>query len=176
MKLSKQLVAPPFHHEYIDSIEGDDLVFELKNSIKRLQSIPIHEWEKLHQCSYFPGKWSLNEVIQHIIDTERIMCYRALTFARLDLLELPGFNEDAYATLSHANDRPVSDLVEELVSVRIGTYFLFKSFSPKAINTVGKVNGNDFSVRSIGFIIAGHELHHFEMIKKAYLPLLDKQA
>lgn len=172
MKRSELLVAPLVYSEYVDAVIEDDLIEALKVSIKRLQSIPIESWEKLHQQAYFPGKWTLNEVIQHMIDTERIMCYRALTFARQDLFDLPGFNEDAYATLSHANDRPISDLVEELVSVRIGTYFFFKGLSPKAINTVGRVNGHDFSVKTIGYIITGHELHHFEVIESHYIPMI----
>ncbi len=174
MKLSELLVAPESYHEYIDSVDSDDLIQVFKESIKRLQDISIDKWEKLHRQAYFPGKWSLNEVIQHIIDTERIMCYRALTFARQDLIDLPGFNEDKYATLSFANDRPVSDLVEELVSVRISTYFLFKGFSPQAIHTVGKINGNEFSVRTLGYVIAGHESHHFKVIQERYLPLIDR--
>lgn len=172
MKRSDYLVAAPFYHDYINDVPNDDLVAELKSSIKRLQEIPMEAWDKLHQQSYFPGKWTLNELLQHMIDTERIMCYRALTFARQDLIELPGYNEDIYTTLSHANGRIISELVEELVSVRIGTYFLFKSFAPEVINTVGKANGYDVSVKSIGFIILGHELHHFDVIQERYIPMI----
>lgn len=172
MKRSDYLVAAPFYHAYINDVASDDLVNELKSSIKRLQAIPVEEWEKLHQQSYFPGKWTLNELLQHMIDTERIMCYRALTFARQDLIELPGYNEDMYATLSDANQRFINEMIEELVSVRISTYYLFKSFSPEVINTVGKANGNDISVKSLGFIILGHELHHFQVIQERYIPVI----
>ncbi len=172
MKRSELLVAPPFYHGYIDSVEDDDIVMALKKSVKRLQDIPVEKWEQLHQTAYFPGKWSLNELIQHMIDTERIMCYRALTFARQDLIEIPGFNEDAYATLSYANNRSISELIEELVAVRISSYFLFKSFPDQVINTVGRANGNDISVKSFGFIILGHLIHHFKVIEERYLPLL----
>lgn len=172
MKRSDYLVAASYYHDYINDVPSDDLIAELKNSIKRLQDVPVEEWEKLHQQSYFPGKWTLNELLQHMIDCERIMCYRALTFARQDLIDLPGYNEDMYATLSYANERSISELVEELVSVRIGTYFLFKSFSPEVINTVGRANDNPVSVKSIGFIILGHELHHFYVIQERYLPIL----
>lgn len=172
MKRSEYLIAPKYTHGYIDSVEEDDVVDALKHSVKKLQSLPVEEWEQLHQTAYFPGKWTLNEVLQHIIDTERIMAYRALTFARQDLTELPGYHEDTYATLSYANHRSISELIEELVSVRISSYFLFKSFSPEVINTVGKANGCEFSVKSFGFVIVGHALHHFKVIEERYLPVI----
>ncbi len=171
MKHSEYLIASNYAYQYIDLVKENDLLEAFKNSIKKLQALPIDEYEQLHQSAYFPGKWTLNELLQHIIDTERIMSYRALTFARKDLNELPGFNEDSYVLNSHANDRTISELIEELVSVRISSYFLFKSFFKEDVNTVGKISGHDFSVKSIGFIIIGHEIHHFNVIKERYLPI-----
>lgn len=171
MKHSEYLIASNYAHQYIDLVEENDLLEAFKNSIKKLQALPIDEYEKLHQAAYFPGKWSLNELLQHIIDNERIMSYRAITFARKDLQELPGYNEDSYAMNSHANDRPISELIEELVAVRISTYFLFKSFINEDVNTVGRISGQDFSVKSIGFMMLGHEIHHFNIIKERYLTL-----
>ncbi|HUH74161.1 MAG TPA: DinB family protein [Chitinophagales bacterium] len=171
MKHSEYLIASNYAHQYIDLVEENDLLEAFKNSIRKLQILPIDEYELLHQSSYFPGKWTLNELLQHIIDTERVMSYRALTFARKDLIELPGFNEDSYAMNSHANDKSISELIEELVAVRISSYYLFKSFFNEDVNTVGRVNGHDFSVKSIGFMMIGHEIHHFNIINERYLPL-----
>lgn len=172
MKHSEYLIASNYAHQYIDLVKENDLLEAFKNSIKKLQALPIEDYEKLHQSAYFPGKWTLNELLQHIIDTERIMSYRALTFARKDLIELPGFNEDSYALQSHANDRTISELIEELVAVRISSYFLFKGFFKGDVNTVGRISGNDFSVKSIGYMMIGHEIHHFNIINERYLPLI----
>ena len=172
MKHSEYLIASNYAHQYIDLVAENDLLEAFKNSIKKLQALPVDQYELLHQSSYFPGKWTLNELLQHMIDTERIMSYRALTFARKDLIELPSFNEDSYALQSHANERTISELIEELVAVRISSYFLFKSFINDDVNTVGRFSGNDFSVKSIGFIIIGHEKHHFNIINERYLPII----
>jgi hypothetical protein len=172
MKHSEYLIASNYAHQYIDLVEENDLLEAFKNSIKNLQALPVDQYELLHQSSYFPGKWTLNELLQHMIDTERIMTYRALTFARKDLIELPSFNEDSYALQSHANERTISELIEELVAVRISSYFLFKSFYSEDANTVGRISGNDFSVKSIGFMIIGHEIHHFNIINERYLPII----
>ena len=155
----------------MDLVEQSDLLEAFKISIKDLQALPIEEYESIDQMAYFPGKWTTNELLQHVIDTERIMAYRALTFARKDLIDLPGFNEDAYVLQSHANERSISELIEELVSIRISSYFLFKSFVKGDLNIVGRASGLDFSVKSFGFIIIGHAKHHFNIIKERYLPL-----
>ena len=124
--------------------------------------------EKMVFC-YDEGKWSLKELLQHLIDTERIMSYRALRFSRNDATELPGFNEDWYVKYSNGNDRNSNDLIDEFTCTRRASISLFKSFSDEMLQLSGTANGSDMTVRALGFIIAGHQMHHLKVIKERYL-------
>src|SRR5690606_18442301 len=119
--------------------------------------------------SYAHGKWTLKEVLIHCIDTERIMSYRALRFARNDQTELPGFEQNDYVPQSEANSRKMADLIEEYKILRQSTILLFKSFSDDVLKRAGVANGNPISVRALGFVISGHELHHLNVCKERYL-------
>lgn len=119
--------------------------------------------------SYAPGKWTLKEVLGHCIDTERIMSYRALRFARNDHTELPGFEQDDYVPQSEANYRKLTELLEEYKTLRQSTIQLFNSFSDEVLKRAGVANGNSMSVRAIGFMISGHELHHLNVCSERYL-------
>ena len=169
---NKRLIAPASRKPYIDLISGDNITSALEKSIKDLKNIPIHTWERLDNRSYFPGKWTLNELLQHVIDTERIFDYRALTIARQDGVEIHGFNQDAYVAVSTANKRSIEDLLQELVSIRIATYYLYKNFNFDILATVGNIHGNDINVEAIGYITLGHQIHHFNVIQERYIPLL----
>lgn len=118
---------------------------------------------------YADDKWSLKEVLLHCIDTERIMAYRALRFARNDGAELPGFDQDDYVLESNANQRTIKSIVEEYKSVRKSTISLFASFDSKVLLNSGIASGSLMSVRALGYVISGHELHHLEICKKRYL-------
>jgi len=119
--------------------------------------------------SYAHGKWTVKELIQHLIDTERIMVYRALRIARKDAIGMPGFDEGVYVKNSRANERDFFELLEELSSVRKSTINLFKSFSENDLKQKGIANGVTVSVRALGYIIAGHHKHHLSIIKDRYL-------
>jgi len=118
---------------------------------------------------YAPGKWSLKEIVGHMIDTERIFAYRALRFARGDKTPLPGFEQDDY--MSHATfaQRELSDLAREFEHVRQSTLFLFRNLDAAAWERRGTASGGEFTVRAIAYVIAGHELHHHRVIKAKYL-------
>jgi hypothetical protein len=117
---------------------------------------------------YAPTKWTINEVISHVTDCERIFNYRALSFSRGDL-SLPGFDHDEYVKHCGANDRTTRELIEELAIVRKATITLFNSFSETQLTISGKANGNAISVRALAYLIAGHQRHHFQVIKEKYL-------
>jgi uncharacterized damage-inducible protein DinB len=123
--------------------------------------------EQLHN-GYAPGKWSLKQVLQHLIDTERVFTYRALTFARADSTKLPGYEQDDYVANSQGNDRSLDDLLTEYQAVRMTTRMLFKSFSEQALALSGTASTNSLSVRAIAFVIAGHDQHHLEIIRDRY--------
>jgi hypothetical protein len=119
---------------------------------------------------YAEKKWSLKEMLQHLIDCERIFQYRALSISRGDTQNLPGFDEELFAKNSNADERNLEDLVSEYSSVRSSSIILFKSFKAETLSNKGFANGNEISVETIGNLIVGHNLHHLKIIEERYLP------
>ncbi|HVE61527.1 MAG TPA: DinB family protein [Chitinophagaceae bacterium] len=160
--------VPPFYHNYVNLVMQDDLknAFQnQKNIIDLLKSIPGERWD----YSYADGKWTIKELVQHMIDAERIFCYRALCFARKDTVKLPGFEEDDYARNSKANQRFKESLIEELKVVQQSSVTLFNSFDEEQLDASGIANNNSNYVSAIGFIIVGHALHHKKILEERYL-------
>jgi uncharacterized damage-inducible protein DinB len=137
----------------------------LRSTKKFVASIP--KARLLHR--YAEGKWTIKEILGHIVDDERIYVYRALRFARNDSTELPGFEQDHYAQYSEANKREITDLLDEFALVRRSTIAFFKSLDNTALMRTGVANGNRVSVRALAYHIAGHELHHMNIIRERYL-------
>lgn len=161
--------VPSFYHNYIKLVQDKDLkdIFRKHqlDMVLFLQSIPEEKWN----YRYAEGKWSIRELVQHLIDAERIFCYRALRFARKDQTELPGFEENDYAISSKADRRSSKDLIEELKTVQQSSAQLFNSFDEEMLEQSGISNGKSIYVRAIGFIIAGHVLHHKKVMEERYL-------
>jgi hypothetical protein len=118
---------------------------------------------------YAPDKWSLREVVGHVIDAERIFAYRALTFARNDRTELPGFDQDPYVAAARSDTRDWRDLLEELELLRRANVLMFRGLDPEAWQRRGVASGNPITVRALAYIIAGHELHHLGVVRAKYL-------
>jgi uncharacterized damage-inducible protein DinB len=150
-------------------VENENLGDALKNQIPEIQSFFSSIDEEKRDYKYAEGKWTIKEVLQHIIDTERIFAYRALAFARKDVNTLPSFDENSYAKNSNADKRNWNELTEELMAVRKTTDFLFNSFSEEQLNTVGKASSYEMSVKALGYTIAGHLAHHVNVLKERYL-------
>jgi hypothetical protein len=159
----------PHYKHYILELGNVDL-FEILmfSSEELLETVKDLSEEKM-VFRYDEGKWSIKELLQHIIDTERIMSYRALRFSRNDATELQGFDENWYVDNSNGNDRNTIDLVEEFTCTRRASISLFKSFTDEMMLLSGTANESDITVRALGFIIAGHQMHHLKMIKERYL-------
>ncbi|MEO9893321.1 DinB family protein [Aurantibacter sp.] len=138
---------------------------QLQNFPQFMESIPD---AKLHYA-YDDGKWTLAEVLLHIIDTERVFQYRALRFSRGDKTPLPGFEQDDYVPNSFANRRSKESLIEEYKIVRKATISLFTNFDRNILETKGITNNAELSVAAIGFIISGHQKHHRNIIRERYL-------
>lgn len=119
--------------------------------------------------AYAPGKWTVKEVLGHVIDTERIFAYRLLAFIRGEKQGLPGFEQDGYVAMSDANSRTIQDLAEELKIVRTANYYLVRNLTEEQGAIKGTSSGNPISVRTILYIMAGHELHHMQILKERYL-------
>ena len=118
---------------------------------------------------YARGKWSLREVVGHVIDAERMFSVRTMAFARRDRSHFPSFDENAYAAASGADRRPLSDLTDELSAVRASTLLLLKSFEDETWDRRGMASGFEFTVRSLAWIIAGHSRHHRRVVAERYL-------
>ncbi len=118
---------------------------------------------------YAEGKWTIKEILQHLIDTEHVFVYRALRFARQDKTPLPGFEQDDYVLASVANRRTRDQLLNDYLDLRESTIALFSSFSKKMLEQIGVASNAEMSVRAIGFVLIGHEKHHIDVIKERYL-------
>ena len=159
----------PYYKFYIEELGNVNLIAILNSSFDEfLTTIKNLSEEKL-MYRYAGEKWTIKELIQHLIDTERIMSYRALRFSRNDTTELQGFDENWYVDNSNANDREIKDILEEFDHLRKSSISLFKNFTNEMLISFGTANGSDMSVRALGFIIAGHQLHHLKIIKERYL-------
>lgn len=160
---------PAYFQNYISQVKEDDLEEAFKNQQEIIRDFFDAIPEEKTNTGYAAGKWSLKELLQHIIDTERIFNFRALSFARKEQASLPGFEENDYAANSNANARSWKSLCEELKVVRKSTEMLYDSFSEEALNTSGMANNNPTSVLAMGFINVGHLNHHKRIIEERYL-------
>lgn len=153
---------------YIDTVSGD-LIESLREQLETfpafLQSIPAGKSE----YAYAEDKWNVKEVIGHILDTERIMSYRAFCFARNDTKELPGFDQDVYVENAHFNSYSLEHYAEEFVLIRKANLILFESFQENALLRSGLAGGRLVSVRALLYMIAGHVNHHRMIIHERYL-------
>ncbi|PQJ74602.1 DinB family protein [Polaribacter gangjinensis] len=161
----------PYYEGYIQPLAQngksivENLVISQDNFQQSLQNISIEK----QLFAYDSGKWTVKEVVQHIIDTERVFCYRALCFARNDKTALPGFDQDLFVTNDNANARNWNDLLDEMRVVRQGTILLFNSFTDEALLRIGSGSGKNMSVRAIGFLCSGHQMHHLKVLQERYL-------
>ena len=159
----------PHYRHYIQELGNVDLFEILNASFEDLMETVKDLSEEKMIFRYEEGKWTIKELLQHLIDTERIMTYRALRFSRNDSTELAGFDENWYVDNSYGNDRNAVDLVEEFTCTRRASISLFKSFTDEMLLMSGTANESDVTVRALGFIIAGHQMHHLNIIKERYL-------
>lgn len=143
----------------------EELEISLHRFIKFVQNIPMDKFD----YRYAEEKWTIKDIIQHLIDCERVFSYRALRIARNDKTELPGFEEDDYAIQANANKRSIMELLTELSAVRHSTIYLFKTFTEKQLLQIGVASNNAISVRAIGFVIIGHQNHHQQVFEERYL-------
>jgi len=156
--------------QYISLLPDDRMVLEhLQENFKITHNLLSALSEERLLYRYVEGKWSIKEIVLHISDDERIYAYRALRFARNDMTELPGFDQDEYTNFSGANSRSIKDLLDELATVRKATISLFQGLNNESLMRAGVANENVMSVRAIAYHIAGHELWHMNIIRQRYL-------
>ncbi len=158
-----------YYQSYLDKA-GDNNVFDsLRTNHKTIIPFFNSISSEKFLYRYAKDKWTIKEILLHLIDTERVFAYRAMCIARRDKTELPGFDQDAYVANSRANARSLDDLLSEYTRVRMATLSLYESFDDADLIQIGIANRSNLSVRAIAFIIVGHENHHLQIIKERYL-------
>ncbi|MGW9686181.1 DinB family protein [Flagellimonas sp. 2504JD1-5] len=159
----------PFYHNYVLSVGENPLLIELEQGRDRLISFLENLPENKLGYAYADGKWTLAELLVHVIDAERVFQYRALRFARNDKTALAGFDQDIYVPQSNVDSKSKQDILEEYKTVRESTITLFRSFDEEALKRVGMASGSEMSTRAMGFIICGHQAHHLKIVHERYL-------
>ena len=158
----------PYYDRYISLIPGTDILTTLEREWPKTVALLSPRSEADGEQRYAPGKWSVKEAVGHLIDTERIMSYRALRTARNDRTPLPGFEQDDYVRDGPYTELRLADLVEEFKNVRAATLGLFRNLRPADWPRRGIANNDEISVRALAYIIAGHELHHRHILEEKY--------
>lgn len=158
-----------WYHGYISLVPEENLAEAFKNHTFRLEtflnSIPPEKYDH----TYGPGKWTIKQVVQHIIDAERVFAYRALRFARKDETPLPGFDENLFADNAKTENRSWSALVEECKAVRLSSVLMFSDFDAEQLNARGTASGNGNYVLGWAYILLGHATHHINIVQERYL-------
>ena len=162
---------PDYTKIYIQQVEGDDIPVILSDQLISMKEIFEEMSDTQGLFAYKEGKWTIKEVIGHMIDTERIMSYRALRIARKDKMNLAGFDENFYVENGNFNIRTVQDLLEEFTHVRNATISFARTLTPEICTYTGTANENLLSVSALMFIIAGHVQHHLTIVKERYLDI-----
>jgi hypothetical protein len=174
MKRSQLTYLPEYFDRYINLCDDVELMDALQTSIDEAAAFPLEKWKALGDKVYAPGKWTVKDILQHLVDTERIFTYRALAFARHEKVQPPSFDEDGYANAAAAGSRNIESLVEELQLVHQSFKAMYASFTPAILQKEGKSFKGMYSVASIGFIMAGHQRWHLKILEEKYYPLLEK--
>ena len=160
----------PYHGSYLPNIDDTYTLTELlevsvHEFIHFVQDIPMDK----HGYRSAEGKWTIKEIIQHLIDSERVFAYRAMRIARNDTTPLPGFDENAYVAATDAEARNLKDMLTEMAMVRQSSIMLFKSFTREDMVKKGTASGFEVSVRALGFLISAHQNHHIKIFKERYM-------
>jgi hypothetical protein len=170
----------PYYGWYISLVKAGDILAALAEQAEETWALFAGLSDVQGHYRYAPEKWSVKEVLGHVIDVERVFAYRALRIARNDRTPLPGFEQDDYVRYGGFASQRLADLIEEFVCVRRANLMLFQQFSPEAWMRLGTADEKAISVRAIAYIMAGHELHHRQVLKEKYgiasCPLLDTSS
>ena len=160
--------APDFQG-YVDQVSENDIMHVLRGELDELDVLLGGVSAEKETYAYADGKWTIREMIGHLIDGERVFGYRALCIARGEKQNLPGFDQNDYMLTAPYNHIELEDLLSELRLVRLSNIAMFRSLDEEAWNRVGTANGNEITVRALAFIMGGHVRHHMNVLKERYL-------
>jgi hypothetical protein len=159
----------PYYENYIKLVEGDDILRILNDQSKKTQDVLNSFSEHKGNFRYADGKWTVKEVVGHLLDTERVFAYRALCIARGEKKSLPGFDQDDYVKEGNFNRRELFELNYDFRLLRESNLLLFRSFTPEMLNRRGFASETSVTVLAILFMIAGHEKHHMKFLREKYI-------
>ncbi len=159
----------PYYNTYISKVTTDDPLKTLKQGEKELLKLIRPLSKKQLKFRYASDKWTIKEILVHLMDAERVFCYRALRFARNDQTKLSGFDENFYTPASKANKRNLKTILKEYRAIRAATIQLFANFTEEMMMRVGTANEQPMSVRALLYVTAGHEIHHLGIIRDRYV-------
>jgi hypothetical protein len=169
MATKQDALAGEYYQQYIKLSPDENVLKGIernsRNFRKLLKKVPRKKVDK----AYAEGKWTIKELLQHIIDAERVFAYRALSFARKDATALPSFDENTWAANSQAAQRNWKDMTDEFKTLRDATEKMYASFDDSQLRSIGTASSKEFNVLALGYIIAGHVEHHINIIKERYL-------
>jgi hypothetical protein len=163
------VTVPDFYKTYINALQEDELQDALANNTRRFRKLLKQIPHKKINYAYAEGKWTIKELLQHIIDSERVFIYRALTFARRDPAPLPGFDENNWAITAKAPKRKWNELVDEFKSLRTANEIFLNALDDDQLLQTGSANNSTISVAGLAFVCAGHVAHHMRIIRERYL-------
>lgn len=171
MKRSEINQPPCYFDRYINQLDDIDLNTAFDQSVEELESLDSDRLALIGEAVYAPGKWTIKDTIQHLIDVEHILSYRALRFARNDKTPLPGFDESVFAANVKTENREIKSLIAELIAVRRASALLFASFTDEALLRIGLASEIQMSALAFGFTLLGHQKHHLKILVERYDPL-----
>ncbi len=158
-----------YYQRYIEQVPAGDVLQLLEQQMEATCELLAGLDAAQQQYRYGPGKWSVNEVVGHVLDTEWVLLNRILRIARGDQTPMPGMDPDDFAAGSNHHQRSIDGLLQELRHLRLAALALLRSFDETILNRVGTASGLGFTVRALIFIVAGHERHHVEVLRCKYL-------
>lgn len=161
-------VYPPYFEHYLSITKEENALVGLSNSLPNMTAYLNTLTAEQLDFAYAPGKWTIMELLLHLMDSERIFCYRALSIARGEKQAMIGFDENEYAANANAGRYQRDTIIRDYLLVRQNTIALFESFDPSVYSNAGIANGNPVSLTAIGFAILGHEQHHIQVLKERY--------
>ncbi len=173
MYKSDIIKMPEYYDRYIHLAEDVKIVEALQISLQEIENAPMEKWLALNDKAYAPGKWTIKDILQHYIDTERVFTYRITAIARGDKQKMIPYNQELFAQNAIAGRRTIDDLMEELILNRKGTIKLYQSFTSDMLHQLGNgYSGVQFCPLALGFMLAGHQRWHFRVLEEKYYPLL----
>ena len=158
----------PFYQGYIEKVPAGDVLEHLRRQGERTSALLAAIPEAKGLFAYAPGKWTVKRLVQHLVDGERLFCYRAMCIARGEQGSLPGFDENAYADQDGSDARPLAQIASEYATVRAATLTLYAGMTDAVSQRRGTANGKSVSVRALLWMTAGHELHHLTILRERY--------